>query len=533
MITILTANLQLSDAQQLPPGDDPTDSSDGSVFRAELTSALGSDKNPGIHTFNVVFPDMPGHAPDAYGLDRDTKSVLPLDAEIELHVAMHPGVGSGNNLPLAATPVRSLPDFGVQQERAVYDQDSVAGSGETLADSQANISTEISVEELESALSVITGPEDSGTSITGINTVDHEHTHSKEADTQRPELHLTDHHQGKEASVPVPGSEDDLPTLVRTESTAPVLGAAVENRVPNTHGDLFVTDEASNRVRFANQGDVKKPAIKGIGQKAGEQSVPESRFAHDTVSKSVATTPVGSEQRLPPPGNIQQFLTALRSPAGEPKSDGRGLLAPESRSLLISSAAPQPPVSPVADSHSGALTQLQSHSQPSPQPSLQPQTLLTAAQQSGSMNATGLDPLVQGDRVLGSAEARMQWGERINRRVALMVARGSQVAHIQLDPPELGKLMIRVQVAGDQASIHFASPHAVVRDALESGGTRLQEMLSEQGLSLSDMDVSDHTSGEREESEQDADASTMAGVDEESAEQPLVIDHTGLVDAYV
>jgi flagellar hook-length control protein FliK len=49
---------------------------------------------------------------------------------------------------------------------------------------------------------------------------------------------------------------------------------------------------------------------------------------------------------------------------------------------------------------------------------------------------------------------------------------------------------VRIQVQNDQASVHFTSAHAVVRDALEAALPRLREMFGTTGVELVNVDVS-------------------------------------------
>jgi flagellar hook-length control protein FliK len=50
---------------------------------------------------------------------------------------------------------------------------------------------------------------------------------------------------------------------------------------------------------------------------------------------------------------------------------------------------------------------------------------------------------------------------------------------------------VRIQIQNDQASIQFASHHAVVREALEAALPRLRDMLEATGVQLVDVNVSD------------------------------------------
>lgn len=86
---------------------------------------------------------------------------------------------------------------------------------------------------------------------------------------------------------------------------------------------------------------------------------------------------------------------------------------------------------------------------------------------------------------------RAEWNSNVAAKVAQMAAQNLNFAEIQLDPPELGPLQVRVQVNSDQATVSFTAQSAQVRDALEQGSQRLREMLEAEGMNLVDVDVSD------------------------------------------
>ncbi|GAA6134828.1 hypothetical protein NBRC116188_16180 [Oceaniserpentilla sp. 4NH20-0058] len=95
-----------------------------------------------------------------------------------------------------------------------------------------------------------------------------------------------------------------------------------------------------------------------------------------------------------------------------------------------------------------------------------------------------------------------QWNDQVAKRVMIMANESMQSARIQLDPPELGALEIKIKVQHDQVSVSFGSNHQVVRDALEAQAPRLREMLDQQGINLADVDVSEHSNQQGENSEQ-------------------------------
>lgn len=86
------------------------------------------------------------------------------------------------------------------------------------------------------------------------------------------------------------------------------------------------------------------------------------------------------------------------------------------------------------------------------------------------------------------------WSEEIVNRVMYLSSANLKSADIQLQPAELGRLDIRVNVAADQSTqVNFVSGHAAVREALDSQMHRLRDMLAQQGMGQVDVNVSDQS----------------------------------------
>jgi flagellar hook-length control protein FliK len=82
------------------------------------------------------------------------------------------------------------------------------------------------------------------------------------------------------------------------------------------------------------------------------------------------------------------------------------------------------------------------------------------------------------------------WSEGVTNKVVWLTKHQFHLAEIHLDPPELGPVDIKIKMHHDQASISFNSPHAHVRDLLESSMPKLREMMAQNGVALGDVDVS-------------------------------------------
>nr|WP_276315790.1 flagellar hook-length control protein FliK [Parashewanella hymeniacidonis] len=79
-----------------------------------------------------------------------------------------------------------------------------------------------------------------------------------------------------------------------------------------------------------------------------------------------------------------------------------------------------------------------------------------------------------------------------------MVNNGMGQAEIRLDPPELGHMMVRIQVQNDQTQVQFQVANPAARELLEQATPRLRDMLAEQGMNLADSEVSYHNGGNNE-----------------------------------
>ena len=103
------------------------------------------------------------------------------------------------------------------------------------------------------------------------------------------------------------------------------------------------------------------------------------------------------------------------------------------------------------------------------------------------------------------------WTEGLVNRVMYLSSQSLKSADIQLEPKELGRLDIKVNMSADQATqITFASGHAGVRDALEGQVHRLRELFSQQGLAQPDVNVADQQRQQQNGSQDDS--PKMSGV---------------------
>jgi len=99
-------------------------------------------------------------------------------------------------------------------------------------------------------------------------------------------------------------------------------------------------------------------------------------------------------------------------------------------------------------------------------------------------------PLVPGQPV---AMQQGGWSEAVVDRVMWLSSQNLKSAEIQLDPAELGRLEVRINMNQELAQVTFASANPNVRDALESQMYRLRELFAQQGMNQLDVNVSDQS----------------------------------------
>ena len=130
-----------------------------------------------------------------------------------------------------------------------------------------------------------------------------------------------------------------------------------------------------------------------------------------------------------------------------------------------------------------------------------------------------------------------KWQESVTDKVMWMSAKGLKEATIQLDPPELGHMTIKVAVVQEQAQVSFTVQHASVREALDSHSIRLREMFAEEGIVLADVDVSDQSSQQDNMPESDQQANTdqnsELAVSSEADSVSVSSISRSLIDSYV
>ncbi|WP_200195844.1 flagellar hook-length control protein FliK [Halorhodospira abdelmalekii] len=87
----------------------------------------------------------------------------------------------------------------------------------------------------------------------------------------------------------------------------------------------------------------------------------------------------------------------------------------------------------------------------------------------------------------------------VGERIDWMVKEGVKEARLQLNPPGMGHLEIKISVGEERTAVQIIAHNATAREALQEDLQRLRQMLAEEGHADVDVEVSDGGTEERDE----------------------------------
>ncbi|PQJ89735.1 flagellar hook-length control protein FliK [Aliivibrio sifiae] len=115
----------------------------------------------------------------------------------------------------------------------------------------------------------------------------------------------------------------------------------------------------------------------------------------------------------------------------------------------------------------------------------------TATQQAAAAQAQRTDPM----NVPLNIRQEMA-SDEVAERINMMMAKNLKHVDIRLDPPEMGRMHIRLNMGADSAGVQFTVSNQHARDAIEQSLPRLREMFAQQGIQLADTSVQQQSSGD-------------------------------------
>lgn len=111
------------------------------------------------------------------------------------------------------------------------------------------------------------------------------------------------------------------------------------------------------------------------------------------------------------------------------------------------------------------------------------------------------------------------WRDAFADKVTWMANARQPVAELQINPPQLGPVEIRVSMNADQASLSFFSPHAAVREAIQASLPRLTDAFAASGLTLGNVLVGAESQSGQQPGERET-ASRFTGASREDFSAP-------------
>ncbi|MDO8273136.1 MAG: flagellar hook-length control protein FliK [Gammaproteobacteria bacterium] len=292
------------------------------------------------------------------------------------------------------------------------------------------------------------------------------------------------------STTPVEAASAVLPEANVSEAAATAQAVTETANAQEQVAESAWQPDAAERARAWRGISTLDPAS-GLVQGSGQGLVQAGRHEFSVNYTSAA-------------GQFQQFAEALRQAGSGAEA---GLASAGAQSSL--QTAPQSAVTSTTLQATDRGTNAVNTGAPGPesQQAWRMDSIATGVTASGSRGAAGTLSFTQGmqgssfGQPLGQSFGDSEWAESVTKRVALMAGQKVSSAQIELDPPELGAMTVRISVTGDQANVMFTSAHAQVREALEQTFPQLQDMLGQQGLQLADAQVSDQSAARQQQGE--------------------------------
>ncbi|NND67650.1 MAG: flagellar hook-length control protein FliK [Halioglobus sp.] len=270
-------------------------------------------------------------------------------------------------------------------------------------------------------------------------------------------------------ATPVPAGPQALLVATPEAAAARPAGAAAASPV------TFVADEV-DRGRLVPPGPAAAQTVRGTGVALDGQPrrTPDVALAIPGDGKPVRATPEPQATGPRVPAALEVANANMRPQAIVDD-------APVVR--LAEATAPPPGAEPARPAAAAA---------PVPTALVSPLAVATT----DSVVPPGARTDVTG--VIVAQPGEQAWNTEVAGRLSLMLRNGTPEANLQLNPPELGRMEVRITTEGDQARILFTVQGAETREVIEQALPRLRDMLEQGGLSLSRFDVADQSAGGRD-----------------------------------
>ncbi|WP_100753296.1 flagellar hook-length control protein FliK [Vibrio salilacus] len=261
------------------------------------------------------------------------------------------------------------------------------------------------------------------------------------------------------------------------DASPDVTSATVSAAIPWGASEQVITDEG--KIKLEHQPKSQQAAVAQsvhqalVNQQSQAQMVQQAQQASNTQVTSMSNELAASQ--------LQQLAAATTTPINQDQALLKATLGAKAL---------------------GTLGKLASGSKEGAQPGSENSSSGFAQQLSQAAGQQGMNSLTQA-RAEQAAQAPLQLnrelaGEQMAERVQMMMSKNLKNIDIRLDPPELGRMQIRMSINGDGATVHFTVANQQARDVIEQSMPRLREMLAQQGVQLGDSSVQQQASGQQQ-----------------------------------
>jgi flagellar hook-length control protein FliK len=127
---------------------------------------------------------------------------------------------------------------------------------------------------------------------------------------------------------------------------------------------------------------------------------------------------------------------------------------------------------------------------------------------------------------------RKDFTDAVKDKVMVMINQRIQQVDIQLDPPELGNMQVRINMQNEQAVVSFVVQNQQAKEALDQNMDRLKQMMSENGVDVGESNVKQESNqSSMQEGDQQAGNGSFNNNADGSLEGSMNMEHTKVLKA--
>jgi|GEM_PF-774763 len=294
------------------------------------------------------------------------------------------------------------------------------------------------------------------------------------------------------ASAAEKGTEEVSKLAVDVPTNAQALAVAADTQSDSElEPSIAAATVAAGAIPWAasSEGQVKEEVALKADSTPRAQQAPVAQSVHQALAHQQAQAQLAQvvQQQASAPTmptdlaavQMQQMAAAPNTAIAQDQAMLKAVMGAKAAGTLGKVAANKDGAQPGTESNTGFAQQL--------------------AQASGQQGPGALGQV----RAEQAAQAPLQLnrelaGDQVAERVQMMMSKNLKNIDIRLDPPELGRMQIRMHMNGDAATVHFTVANQQARDVIEQSMPRLREMLAQQGVQLGDSSVHQQAAGQQQ-----------------------------------